>query len=175
MRSSSSHSPVHPFSGSPVQRQTAATHDSAARDRHRAAARDGWLLQVLPRRAHGGLVVHSLRQVRGDRRRQRAARSVRVPARQARPADLDDSRLRARDVDRLAALGVPPFTSTTRGPSCRIRSPARSMSSSERIGISARTSASGMFGVTICARGRSSDFNAATAVVSSRRSPPSRS
>ena len=66
----------------------------------------------------------------------------------------------------------PPFTSTTRGPSCRIRSPARSMSSSERIGISASTSASGMFGVTICASGSSSDFNAATAAASSSRSPP---
>ncbi len=40
----------------------------------------------------------------------------------------------------------PPLTSTTRGPSSRIRRPASRMSSSERTGISASTSASGTFG-----------------------------
>ena len=66
----------------------------------------------------------------------------------------------------------PPLTSTTRGPSFRIRWPAARMSSTERIVISANTSASGRLGVTMCERGRSSLRMAATASASSRRSPP---
>ena len=126
----------------------------------------------IPGRRDRSLVCHSLRQVRGDRRRQRATCAVRVPARQARPADLDASGFRDGDIDGLAAFGVPTFTNTTRGPSRRMRSPASRMSASERIGNPASASASGMFGVTMCASGSSSDFSAATAAVSSRRSPP---
>src|SRR4051812_43035161 len=66
----------------------------------------------------------------------------------------------------------PPFTSTTRGPIRRIRSPALYMSATERTGMSARTSASGMLGVTTWATRSNSDVIAATASMSSNRSPP---
>ena len=114
-----------------------------------------------------------MRQVRGDRRRQRAAGSVRVPARQPRPAELEASRLPCRRRRSTRCLrGVRPSPVRRAGPAARIRSPASRMSSSERIGMPASTSASGMFGVTTCASGSSSDFIAATAALSSRRSPP---
>ena len=121
-------------------------------------------------------LVHRLaeRQERRDRRGERAPGPVRVPGVDARVPSGRTPRpaVQTTSTTRSPIARWPPFTTTTRGPSARIRRAAARMSSSVRMDDPARTSASGTFGVTTSASFRSSVLTAATASSRSSRSPP---
>ena len=99
------------------------------------------------------------RQVCSNRRRKRASGAVRVRSRSAGRCSSNMPVGRAHHVHRSGPSRWPPLTTTTRGPRARIRLAAARMSSSDRIVVSARTSASGMFGVTTSATSEQLGFH----------------